>query len=98
MVCTINIGCLRRGQCLLDAGWCEDYFRAVIPGWSEGPDLRCAIAHWGISRFRVRVFDAPRNDVAWMAREAKSRTPQSVQPPSMICATPVVNALSSLAR
>src|SRR6266581_2780411 len=33
----------------------------VIPGWSEGPDLRCAIAHWGISRFRVRV-DAPRND------------------------------------
>src|ERR1700730_17409882 len=35
---------------------------AVIPGWSEGPDLRCAIAHRGISRFRVRVFDAPRND------------------------------------
>src|SRR2546428_320581 len=34
----------------------------VIPGWSEGPDLRCAIAHRGISRFRVRVFDAPRND------------------------------------
>src|SRR4030081_1473494 len=25
----------------------------VIPGWSEGPDLRCAIAHRGISRFRV---------------------------------------------
>ena len=23
----------------------------VIPGWSEGPDLRCAIAHRGISRF-----------------------------------------------
>jgi hypothetical protein len=23
--------------------------RAVIPGWSEGPDLRCAIAHRGIS-------------------------------------------------
>jgi len=36
---------------------------AVIPGWSEGPDLRCAIAHRGISRFRVRIFDAPRNDV-----------------------------------
>src|SRR6266700_5291639 len=34
----------------------------VIPGWSEGPDLSCAIAHRGISRFRVRVFDAPRND------------------------------------
>src|SRR4051794_26905628 len=26
------------------------------------PDLRCAIAHRGISRFRVRIFDAPRND------------------------------------
>src|SRR5258706_577492 len=28
----------------------------VIPGWSEGPDHRCAIAHRGISRFRVRSF------------------------------------------
>src|ERR1700730_18015684 len=26
----------------------------VITGWSAGPDLRCAIAHRGISRFRVR--------------------------------------------
>src|SRR6202035_3277674 len=41
----------------------------VIPGWSEGPDLRCAIAHRGISSFSdvqlhivVRIFDAPRND------------------------------------
>ncbi len=33
--------------------------KAVIPGWSEGPDLRCAIAHRGISRFRVRPSDAP---------------------------------------
>ncbi len=31
----------------------------VIPGWSEGPDLRCAIAHRGISRFRVRAARAP---------------------------------------
>jgi hypothetical protein len=37
-------------------------YSRVIPGWSEGPDLRCAIAHRGISRFRVRVFNAPRND------------------------------------
>src|SRR5450755_4546924 len=49
-------------------------FSIVIPGWSRrvgalrrpmtgsGPDLRCAIAHRGIQRFRVRVFDAPRND------------------------------------
>src|SRR6266481_6320071 len=35
---------------------------AVIPGWSAGPDLRCAIAHRGISRFRVRCFASPRND------------------------------------
>jgi hypothetical protein len=34
----------------------------VIPGWSEGPDLRCAIAHRGISRFRARCFASPRND------------------------------------
>src|SRR6266699_3539919 len=38
----------------------------VIPGWSGGPDLRCAIAHRGISRFRVRVFDAPRNDEVYL--------------------------------
>src|SRR5258705_10973111 len=34
----------------------------VIPGWSEGPDLRCAVAHRGISRFRVRCCASPRND------------------------------------
>src|SRR5471032_2047885 len=26
------------------------------PGWSEGPDLRCAIAHRRTSRFRVRCY------------------------------------------
>src|SRR5229473_5343632 len=36
--------------------------RTVIPGWSAGPDLRCAIAHRGISRFRVRCSASPRND------------------------------------
>src|SRR5260370_32183786 len=30
-----------------------------MPGWSEGPDLRCAIAHRGISRFRVRANARP---------------------------------------
>ncbi len=35
---------------------------SVIPGWSAGPDLRCAIAHRGISRFRVRCCASPRND------------------------------------
>src|SRR3954467_15879061 len=31
----------------------------VIPGWSAGPDLRCAIAHRGISRSRVRAKARP---------------------------------------
>jgi len=35
--------------------------RRVIPGWSEGSDLRCAIAHRGIPGFRVRCFASPRN-------------------------------------
>jgi len=26
----------------------------VVPGWSEGPDLGCALAHRGIPGFRVR--------------------------------------------
>src|ERR1700730_10331179 len=51
----------------------------VIPGWSAGPDLRCAIAHRGISRFRVRSgachraalraepLASPRNDGVWGA-------------------------------
>jgi len=32
-----------------------------FPGWSAGPDLRCAIAHRGISRFRVRSCGPPRH-------------------------------------
>jgi hypothetical protein len=35
------------------------------PSFRDGalaPDLRCAIAHRGISRFRVRCFASPRND------------------------------------
>jgi enamine deaminase RidA (YjgF/YER057c/UK114 family) len=32
-------------------------------------NLRCAIAHRGISTFRVRVFDAPRNDVPLVNQE-----------------------------
>src|SRR5205823_3550203 len=34
----------------------KPHMPAVIPGGSEGSDLRCAIAHRGISRFRVRSF------------------------------------------
>src|ERR1700724_4868353 len=35
------------------------------PSFRDGalaPDLRCAIAHRGISKFRVRCFASPRND------------------------------------
>jgi len=38
---------------------CFEGSHSVIPGWSEGPDLRCAIAHRGTSRFRVRAARAP---------------------------------------
>ena len=41
---------------------CDEPSNHVIPGWCEAPDLRCAIAHRGISRFRVRCFASPRND------------------------------------
>src|SRR5258706_9647107 len=34
----------------------------VIPGAIKDANLRCAIAHRGISRFRVRCFASPRND------------------------------------
>jgi hypothetical protein len=37
----------------------------VIPGWTEGPDLRCAIAHRGILGFRVSRYRAPWNDNVW---------------------------------
>jgi hypothetical protein len=48
---------------------------SVIPGWSEGPDLRCAIAHRGISRFRVRCCASPRNDgLSWIASRALAMT------------------------
>src|ERR1700716_3592717 len=43
----------------------------VIPGWSEGPDLRCAIAHRGISRFRVQRFALPRNE--WCLLRERTR-------------------------
>src|SRR6266478_2475418 len=35
---------------------------AVIPGRFEDANLRCAIAHRGISKFRVRCFASPRYD------------------------------------
>src|SRR6266436_1632591 len=65
----------------------------VIPGWSEGPDLRCAIAHRGISRFRARCgachraalcadpLASPRNDGVWIAsRGAYHRARQRRDP------------------
>src|ERR1700682_881059 len=56
---------------------------AIIPGWPQrvgalrrpmtgsGPDLRCAIAHRGISRFRVRCFASPRNDDLALRRDPR---------------------------
>jgi hypothetical protein len=45
---------------------------AVIPGRRVSVELRCAIAHRRISRFRVRIFDAPRNDgLAMLASRAR---------------------------
>src|SRR5712692_3710991 len=44
----------------------------VIPGWSRGPDLRCAIAHRGISRLRGRtepVIGRRRAPTCWRAPE-----------------------------
>src|SRR5438552_475378 len=34
---------------------------------APAPDLRCAIAHRGISRSRARCFASPRNDGDWIA-------------------------------
>jgi hypothetical protein len=45
----------------------------VIPGWSEGPDLRCAIAHRGISRFRARCFASTGMTVYGLLRGACHR-------------------------
>jgi hypothetical protein len=55
----------------------EAILYAVIPGWSAGPDLRCAIAHRGISRFRVRCFASPRNDGVWAAALAMTANRKS---------------------
>src|SRR5882672_6637262 len=59
---TIDFDAVRKAARLLPVGRLQDTHELnspnlnVIPGWSEGPDLRCAIAHL---RFALR---APRND------------------------------------
>ena len=75
----------RRSRCRCDASGHSGVMRSnptsvVIPGWSEGPDLRCTIAHRGISRFSdvqlhivARCCASPRNDslneaVGWSPR------------------------------
>ncbi len=62
----------------------DEILSVVIPGWSEGPDVRCAIAHRGISRFRARCgachraalcadpLASPRNDGFWIASRSLS--------------------------
>jgi hypothetical protein len=60
----------------------DDRLREAIhspqPSFRDGapaPDLRCAIAHRGISRFRVRCFASPRNDSAGFLRRPFPREP-----------------------
>jgi hypothetical protein len=58
------------------------------PSFRDGapaPDLRCAIAHRGISRFRVRCFASPRNDSAGLLRRCAPRN--DVQPHLRVLAT-----------
>src|SRR5260370_41940675 len=58
---------------------------SVVPGWSAGPDLRCAIAHGRISRFRVRSpRPRPRNHVRNWAAVHYSATVGMQQPQSML--------------
>src|SRR6266550_4253977 len=52
---------------------------SVIPGWSEGPDLRCAIAHRGILGFRVRYFASPRNDGYLLRADPVARNDRSLR-------------------
>src|SRR6516165_2672070 len=44
----------------------------VIPGRAKR-ELRRAVAHLRISRFRVRLFEAPRNDNQWLQRPVAKR-------------------------
>jgi hypothetical protein len=44
----------------------------LIPGWSEGPDLRCATAHRGILRGSVAARP-PRNDDEHLSHINKAR-------------------------
>src|SRR5450631_3313259 len=85
---------------------------SVIPGWSQrvgalrrpmtgsGPDLRCAIAHRGISRFRVRCgachraalradpLASPRNDGVCYNSKHDFPTPRRDAPESCIYLSP----------
>jgi hypothetical protein len=47
----------------------------IVDG-ASAPDLRCAIAHRGISRFRVRCFASPRNDGASHRPTTSRHTPR----------------------
>src|SRR5213080_224497 len=55
--------------------------RYVIPGRVEDANLRCAIAHRGISRFRVRRFASPRNDGATLGLNAAEPQSAVIGPP-----------------
>jgi hypothetical protein len=70
--CLYVAGCLKCEVSKAALRHCEERKRRnnCPPSFRDGapaPDLRCAIAHRGISRFRVRCFASPRNDGVWVA-------------------------------
>jgi hypothetical protein len=73
-LCPGTAGCLKIESIMavIARSASDEILSVVIPGWSEGPDLRCAIAHRGISRFRARCFASPRNDGFWIASRSLS--------------------------
>ncbi len=72
----------RAGRVLAEPGGKDEVASIVIPGWSEGPDLRCAIAHRGISRFRVRAYARPGMTARFESSSILDPVPASVRPRS----------------
>src|ERR1700675_1985335 len=52
----------------------------LIPGRIEDANLRCAIAHRGISRFRAWSFGPSRNDGGWDYRVTTTSVPTETSP------------------
>src|SRR5262249_9079192 len=80
-------------------GCCREVrYRAVIPGWSEGPDLRCAIAHRGISRFPVRLGACHRARVRATRWSRPGMTLAYIIPDSSSSAFSISSSLTTTSR